>query len=130
MIYQPNIQRTFNTIRFLLALCVNLLLMILVCYGVGTACLQGYHFCYEIFGAVVVEDAPGTEQLFRVNETDTMRDIADRLEQENLIVNSRSFYIRTKLMDPETVVLRPGEYMLNTSMTYEEIINQMTAASG
>ncbi len=130
MIYQPNIQRTFNTIRFLLALCVNLLLMILVCYGVGTACLQGYHFCYEIFGAVVVEDAPGTEQLFRVNETDTMRDIADRLEQENLIVNSQSFYIRTKLMDPETVVLRPGEYMLNTSMTYEEIINQMTAASG
>ena len=59
-----------------------------------------------------------------------VRDVAERLEQENLIVNSRSFYIRTRLMDPETVMLRPGEYMLNTSMTYEEIINQMTAASG
>lgn len=130
MIYQQNIQRTFNTIRFLLALCVNLLLMILVCYGIGTICLQGYHFCYEIFGSVVVEDAPGTEKLFRVSETDTMRDVAGRLEQENLIVNSRSFYIRTKLMDPETVMLHPGEYMLNTSMTYEEIINQLTDASG
>lgn len=128
MIYQQNIQKTLNTLRLLLALCVNLLLMVLVIYGIGTACRQGYHFCYEIFGAVVMEDAPGTEQNFLVTEADTMWDVAGRLEREDLIVNRYSFYIRTKLMDPETVALHPGEYVLNTSMTYEEIINQLTAS--
>lgn len=128
MFYQQNMQRTLNTLRFLLALCLNLLLMILVSYGIGSACLQGYHFCYEIFGSVVVEDAPGTEQTFQVTESDTMWEVAERLEQENLIANCYSFYIRTKLMDPRTVDLRPGEYVLNTSMTYEEIINQLTTS--
>ena len=128
MIYQQNIQRTLNTLRLLLALCVNILMMVLVVYGIGTACLQGYHFCYEIFGSVVIENAPGTEQTFLVTEADTMWDVAGRLEQENLIVNRYSFFIRTKLMDPETVSLYPGEYVLNTSMTYEEIINQLTAS--
>lgn len=128
MVYQQNIQRTLNTLRLLLALCVNILLTVLVVYGMGTACLQGYHFCYEIFGSVVIEDAPGTERTFQVMEADTMWDVAGRLEQENLIVNRYSFFIRTKLMDPETVSLYPGEYVLNTSMTYEEIINQLTAS--
>ncbi|MDE6851369.1 MAG: endolytic transglycosylase MltG [Lachnospiraceae bacterium] len=128
MIYQQSMQRTLNTFRFLLALCVNLLLTILVFYGIGSACLQGYHFCYEIFGSVVVEDAPGTEQTFQVMESDTMWEVAERLEQEDLIVNRYSFYIRTKLMDPRTVELYPGEYVLNTSMTYEEIINQLTTS--
>lgn len=128
MIYQQNMQRTLNTLRFLLALCVNFLIMVLVFYAIASVCVQGYHFCYEIFGSVVVEDAPGTEHAFLLTESDTMWDVAERLQKEDLIVNRYSFYIRTKFMDPETIILQPGEYVLNTSMTYEEIINQLTAS--
>ncbi|MDO4166077.1 MAG: hypothetical protein Q4D32_01595 [Eubacteriales bacterium] len=128
MMYHQYIRRTLNSLRFLLALCVNLMISVLLIYGIGTACMQGYHFCYEIFGSVVVEDAPGTEQSFQVTEADTMWQVAGRLEQEHLIVNRYSFYLRTKLMDEESVMLRPGDYVLNTSMTYEEIINQLTTS--
>ncbi len=128
MIYHQYIRRTLNSLRFLLALCVNLMVSILIIYGIGAACMQGYHFCYEIFGSVVVEDAPGTEQSFRVMEADNMWETAVRLEQDGLIVNRYSFYLRTRLMDEKAVVLKPGEYVLNTSMTYEEIINQLTAS--
>lgn len=128
MIDQQNIQRTLNTFRVLLALCVNLLILVLLFYGIASICMQGYHFCYEIFGSVVVEDAPGTERTFLLTESDTMWDVAERLKKEDLIVNHYSFYIRTRFMDPETVILHPGEYVLNTSMTYEEIINQLTTS--
>lgn len=128
MIYHQYIQRTLNSLRFLLSLCVNILAMILLIYGISLTCMQGYQFCYEIFGSVIVEDAPGTDQTFQVKETDTMWQVATHLEEANLIVNRYSFYLRTKLMDPDAILLRSGEYVLNTSMTYEEIINQLTTS--
>ena len=128
MFYHQRIRRTLNSLRFLLLQCVNLLIMILVIYGMGWTCMQGYYFCYEIFGSVVVEDEPGSDQTFQVTETDTMWQVADRLEKQQLIVNRYSFFVRTKLMDPDAIVLRSGEYVLNTSMTYEEIVNQLTTS--
>ena len=57
---------------------------------------------------------------------DSLSDVSERLQENGLIVNKYTFMVRTKLMDPEKTVLRPGKYMLNTSMDYEEIINQLT----
>ncbi len=128
MPYQKYMQITLNTFRFLLNACIQILITILLVYGIGLLCMQGYRFCYEIFGPVVVEEAPGTEQSFQVTEKDTMWQVAERLEKQNLIVNRYSFYLRTSVMDPQSVVLIPGDYALNTSMTYEDIINQLTTS--
>lgn len=115
-----------NSVRYLLALCVNVLLAILLIYGVGQLCIASYHFCYRTVGNVVVEKAPGTDHVFLVETDSTMYDVATQLENQGLIVDRYSFYARTKLMEPEEVVLRPGSYVLNTNMTYEEIIDLLT----
>lgn len=129
MPYQRYIQITLNSFRFLLSVCIHILIAILVVYGISWLCVQGYQFCYEIFGPVVVEEAPGTEYKFEVSNTDTMWQVAENLEKQNLIVNRYSFYLRTRVMDPQSVQLIPGEYALDTSMTYEDIINQLTTSN-
>lgn len=128
MDYNRHVQMMLNSLRYLLTICVNILVLILIIYGISQLCFESYRFCYEIFGTVVAEEAPGQDQTFTVAQDDTMYDVALHLEQENLIVNRYSFFLRTQLMDPDAVILRPGTYQLNTSMDYEEIINQLTTS--
>lgn len=130
MNHGQNVQVALNSIRYLLSFIANVLFMILVIYGVFQICGASYHFCYEIFGPVVMEDAPGRDHYFHVAEGETMFQVAERLEEEQLIASKYSFYIRTELMDQKEVRLRPGNYVLNTSMDYEEIINDLTTSEG
>lgn len=127
MDFSWHLRITLNSLRYILSLCVNILIIGLVVYGIGQICVSGYHFCYEIFGSVVVEEAPGTDREFEVKPDSDMLQVAKELEQEGLIVDCYSFYIRTQLMDSGDVILSPGTYVLNTSMDYEEIIDQLTA---
>ena len=64
--------------------------------------------------------------MFQVREGDTMYQVAKRLAKEDLIVGRFSFYARTTLMEREQIRLRPGSYVLNTSMDYQEIIDRLT----
>lgn len=98
----------------------------LLLYATVFICQKGYQFCYEIFGSVVAAEAPGEEIAFQVEATDTMKSVSKRLEKKGLVVNQYSFFMRTKLMDSKKVTLRPGIYLLNTHMDYEDIINQLT----
>ncbi|MBO5483939.1 MAG: endolytic transglycosylase MltG [Lachnospiraceae bacterium] len=102
----------------------------LLLYGVIALCQKGYAFCYEIFGSVAVQEAPGREIAFQVEAADSIKSVSEKLEKKGLIVNRYSFMIRTKLMDSEKIILRPGIYLLNTSMDYGEIINQLTVSEG
>lgn len=105
---------------------LEILLVFLVIIGIISCCQKSYHFCYEVFGSVSAAKEPGQNKDFQVNEEDTMFRVAARLREENLIVNRYSFYVRTTLMDQSQLQLRPGNYVLNTSMDYEEIINELT----
>ncbi len=107
---------------------LEILLVFLVIVGITSCCRQSYRFCYEVFGSVSAAEEPGQNKDFQVNEEDTMFRVATRLREENLIVNRYSFYIRTTLMDQSQLQLRSGNYVLNTSMDYEEIINELTVS--
>lgn len=128
MDFSWHMRMTLNSLRYILSLCVNVLILILVVYTIGQLCISGYDFCYEIFGSVVMEEAPGSDREFVVEYGETMYEVSERLENEGLIVNRYSFYLRTQFMDSEDVILKPGNYVLNTSMDYKEIIDQLTAA--
>lgn len=128
MDFSWHFRMTLNSLRYLLSICVNVLIIILIMYAIWQLCEGGYYFCYEIFGSVAVEDTPGSDREFVVEPDDTMYEIAERLEEDGLIVNRYSFYIRSQLMDSEDTTLQSGSYVLNTSMDYEEIIDQLTAA--
>ena len=108
---------------------VSVLIAGMVIYGVFRMCEAGYGFCYEIFGPVVVDEAPGEDKGFEVFEHESMEQVAERLASEGIIANRLTFYIRTRLMDSDEINLVPGKYTLNTSMDYEEIIDILTVSS-
>lgn len=112
--------------RYILYIGINLFLFAIVFWGTHRLCSLSYHWCYEIFGAVTEEKEPGHSRIFEVNKGDNMKKVSKRLKERGIIVNEYTFLIRTKLMDQEKIILRPGKYTLNTSMNYEEIINELT----
>lgn len=100
----------------------------LLLVGTVQLCKKGYQFCYEVFGSVSVQEAPGKEIAFQVEASDTMKSVSKKLEEKGLIVNQHSFLIRIRLMGAEKKILHPGIYLLNTSMDYEDVINQLTVS--
>ena len=125
----PEFQKEWNALyllRYGLSMLVHLLVIILLAYGIVWACSSAYIFCYEIFGPVVAEEAPGQDINFTVQEDDTMWEVARNLESSGIIVNKYSFFIRMRLMNSGNMVMHVGDYMLNTSMDYETIIETLT----
>ena len=105
--------QALNFFRRGILLLVNVLVSVLI-------------ICYEIYGPVVVEKAPGTDIRFSISKDESMHKVAKELYDDGLIVNRYSFYIRTMLMDRDEMKLKPGDYILNTSMDYEEILDMLT----
>lgn len=118
----------FHLLYFVLVFFARALACLLLFVLVIRGCSASYHFCYEIFGSVSVDTAPGTEKEFKVHQSDTMSQVAKRLSEKGLIAGRYTFYIRTELMNPNQVELRPGTYRLTTSMDYDAIINELTTS--
>ncbi|MDD4112465.1 MAG: endolytic transglycosylase MltG [Herbinix sp.] len=106
-------------LRLLLNTIFVILLVVLVIYGSRTA----YNFTYQLYGPVTVESEPGRTVPIRINKGESSMDIAGKLEVNRVIVDKYSFYFRAKLQDK---VIMPGTYRVNSSMTYNEILDIIT----
>ena len=118
--------QALNFFRRGILLLVNVLVSVLIIFMMFHACKMCYGICYEIYGPVVVEKAPGTDIRFSISKDESMHKVAKELYDGGLIVNRYSFYIRTMLIDRDEMKLKPGDYILNTSMDYEEILDMLT----
>lgn len=116
----------FHLLYFLLVMFARILIYLLLAFFVIRGCTQCYHFGYEIFGSVSVDQKAGKEITFSVYKDDTMYQVANRLDKKGLIVSKYSFYLRSEWINPAQNELRPGKYRLNTTMNYDQIINQLT----
>lgn len=83
---------------------------------------KGFEFGMSIFSQTAVEEAPGRDISVTVNSGMDVMDIAKVLKKEGLIRDDMTFFILAKLYEYEPV---QGSYLLNTSMTSEEIIETM-----
>ena len=108
-----------SILRFLMGLILNLIFyaasFALIYYLAG----QAYTFAYEVFGSQVVDSAPGKSITIKVDEEDTMQDVAKTLEQQEIIINQASFVVRAILTKKE---IHPGTYTVNSSQSYAEIL--------
>ena len=80
--YTRKLQVMLNSARYLLAICVNILVLVLILYGVSRVCICGYHFCYAVFGAVTVDQGKGQEKVFQVETNRSMYEVADKLQKQ------------------------------------------------
>lgn len=106
-------------LRLLLNIIFYILVIILVIYGSKTA----FNFTYQLYGPVSVDDEPGRTIPVQINKGESTMDIASKLELNRVIVNKYSFYFKAKLQNK---VIMPGTYKVNTSMTYDEILDIIT----
>lgn len=109
-----------NFTSFMLQMFVTVLFYVVVVLLVSNISSSAYDFCYEIYGTVTVEKAPGRDVTIVIEEGESSMNVAKKLELNRIIVNDMTFYIRTKLSEK---TIFPGTYILNTSMSYEEILD-------
>ncbi len=119
-----------NTVRFVLIVVLNFIFYILVAVAIMRACSMAYDFSYQIFGDVVVDEPPGTDVDFTIEENESLGSIAARLEQNRLVVNRYTFFVRARIstIGEGGKKIVPGEFNLNTSMTYTEILDTFSPA--
>lgn len=118
-----SIRLTLKISSFILRLLLNiifyLLVIVLVIYGSKTA----YNFTYQLYGPVSLDEEPGRTIPIKINKGESTLDIAGKLEVNRVIVDKYSFYFKAKL---QSKVIMPGTYRVNSSMTYDEILDVIT----
>lgn len=112
-------------IRGILVLLLNLIFYVIIVLGTIEVCKITYSFANEVFGEVIAEPPPGQNRTFVIAEADDAMAISKNLEREGIISNAYSFYIRLRFFQSDKHIILAGSYDLNTSMTYEEILQKI-----
>lgn len=112
-----------DVVGFVLHLLLNILFYAIVIFAVYRTGMAAKDFCYQVFGDVTMDAKPGINAEITINEGASTMEVASKLEMNRLIPNRYSFYLKVQLMNYKILA---GTYILNTSMTYEEILDQIT----
>lgn len=121
-----SIKITLKISSLILRLLLNAIFFILVIVFVIYASRTAFNFTYQLYGPVTVEAEPGRNIPIRINKGESTMDIAGKLELNRVIVNQYSFYFKAKIQDK---IIMPGTYRVNSSMTYDEILDVITDSS-
>ncbi len=117
------VKLTLKVTSFLVRMLMNIFFYVLVVILIINVSKYAYTFTYQLYGPDTVDVAPGREIVFQINKGESKMDIATKLELNQAIKNKYSFYLKTKLQE---YVIMPGTYIINSSMTYDEILDVVT----
>lgn len=85
--------------------------------------VSAYSFGHGLLYEHGMEAAPGTTKSIVIGDKDGSAEVADTLIREGLIDNKQAFMLQAILYQ---AVFEAGSYELNTSMTIEEILTDLT----
>ena len=109
-------RRTTNTV---LTVCWHIIEMTLAVMLLYIGITQGYSFGHAIFSGEGVENAPGRDYTFVIEEGDSVSKVADGLKELGLIEDTLVFRIQQVIYKYN---IYPGTYTLNTSMSSREML--------
>lgn len=112
-----------NITNLVLHLFLNILFYVFVIFAITRLSAEAYDFSYQIFGSKTLDQAPGRDVTIQIKKGESTRNISSKLELNRVIENQYSFFVKTKLMNYN---LLPGTYVVNSSMTYKEILSVIT----
>ena len=110
------------SLRFLF----NVFFYVVVVMAVVSLSKSAYDFSYQVFGECVRDEAPGRNVGIEIAKGESTMHIASKLEFNKVIVDKNSFYVKAKL---EKANILPGTYVVNSSMSYDEILDIITDLS-
>ena len=102
---------------------IAVIFYIAVAFGIKKLAGMSYDFAYQIFGNVAVEAPPGRDVKVTILKGESSMNIASKLESAKVVVDKYSFYLKLKLKEYN---IMPGTYELNTSMSYDEVLDVIT----
>lgn len=117
------VKLTLKVTSFIVRLLLNIIFYILVIILIINVSKAAFAFTYQLYGPDTVDKAPGREIIFQITKGESKMDIAAKLEHNHAIKDKYPFYLKTKLQE---YVIMPGTYVINSSMTYDEILNVIT----
>ncbi|MDD5900594.1 MAG: hypothetical protein PUC73_06860 [Lachnospiraceae bacterium] len=112
-----------DIIGYFLGVLLNLVFYAVVAFGIYYAATNVYEFAYQIVGDRVCEAEPGRDVEIHIEEGESTMDIAEKLYMNKVIVNKYTFYLKVQLFEYK---IMQGTFQLNTSMTYDEILDVIT----
>ncbi|HPU62698.1 MAG TPA: endolytic transglycosylase MltG [Mobilitalea sp.] len=114
---------TFKITSFILRLLLNIIFFVLVIVFVIYGSRTAFDFTYQLYGPVTVDPEPGRNVYIEISKGESTMEVAKKLELYRVIKNKYAFYLKTKL---QSEVIMPGKYEVNSSMTYDEILDIIT----
>ena len=119
-------KRKMKQLGGIIQIILNVLFYVVAIIIIMRFSAAAYELSYQIFGNVTVAEAPGVDKDIVIEQGDSTLRIATMLEERGVIVNRYSFLIRAKISISDRHPIIPGSYVLNTSMSYETIIEVIT----
>lgn len=108
---------------------ISVVVHLMVIFVIAMVIYRGATFCYE-FGYRVFTDRPmaaepGRDITVIINEGSSTKEIGKILQQNGLISDANLFVLHEKISEYAGEI-KPGVYVLNTSMTTEKMIAVMS----
>ena len=110
----------------ILHLMLTILFYIVVVIFVVKGSRLAYQYSYQVFGSVSVSEGAGKDYGLKISEGESTMNVSTKLEQNGIIVNRFTFYIRAKLTKQNIL---PGTYTVNSSMDYDDIFKVIASGS-
>lgn len=105
---------------------VRLLLLTCLLLAIVRGASAAYRFGYDAFFEGDVAEAPGTEVFVTIPEGADVRDAAQLLKQKGLVDNIWAVRLQAVFLGLD---VKPGSYVLNSSETVEELLEQLNAGA-
>lgn len=117
--------KTKNATLSVIGVVLRVLICLLIMLGIYQGGMYFYDFGYQIFTDKPIAAEPGRDITVIINEGNGSRQIGKILEQNHLIKDANVFVVQEKLSEYAGEI-KPGVYVLNTSMTTEKMIAVMS----
>ncbi len=117
--------RTKTATMSIISVVVHILITLVVLIVIYAGAMRCYDFGYRIFTDTPMSLEPGRDVTVIINEGNSTRQIGTLLKENGLIKDVGVFVVQEKLSEYSGEI-KPGVYVLNTSMTAEEMIAVMS----
>ncbi len=115
-----------KTLIAFIKIAFSIMVVLFIIYAAVSLCTLGYDFGYRVFTEPAMEAEPGHDRQVRITEDMSGSDIGRTLEENGLVRDARLFSLQLKL-SAYAKKIKPGVYILNTSMTAKEMMIVMAA---
>lgn len=117
--------RTKTAAMSIISVVMHILVVLIVAIVIYAGAMRFYDFGYRVFTDTPMSLEPGRDVTVIINEGNSTRQIGDILQQNGLIKDAGIFVVQEKLSEYAGEI-KPGVYVLNTSMTTEKMIAVMS----